>query len=144
MLQYWMLKAGFGCLRCMGGSRKFCLGVGCPENFILVFSQRAVRTWPPFRSIGPKGSYFFLRLSITVILRKNITPCDLSGGMQTLCPHHRDTHMRCLANNLNSVARSVAYLLNMQTDRRSHPVYFSWIIVSSPDDSRRPSCKLLV
>ena len=37
LLQYWMLIAGFRCLRCMGGSRKFCLGVGCPENFILVF-----------------------------------------------------------------------------------------------------------
>ena len=23
---------------------------GCPENSILVFSQRAVRTWPPFQS----------------------------------------------------------------------------------------------
>ena len=23
-------------------------GVGYPVNFILVFSQRAVRTWPPF------------------------------------------------------------------------------------------------
>ena len=82
--------------------------------------------------------------SITVFLRKHITTCDLPGGMQTLCPHPRDTHMRCLANNLNSVARSVAYLLNMQADRRSHPAYFSWRIVSSPDDSRRPSCQLLV
>ena len=32
--------------------------------------------------------------------------------------------MRCLANNLNSVARSVAYLLNIQADRRSHRAYF--------------------
>ena len=38
-----MLITGCGCLRCMGGSRKFCLGgeggggLGCPENFILVF-----------------------------------------------------------------------------------------------------------
>ena len=32
--------------------------------------------------------------------------------------------MRCLANNLNSVAQSVAYLLNMQADRRSHQAYF--------------------
>ena len=144
MLQYWMLIAGFGCLRCMGGSRKFCLGVGCPENFILVFSQRAVRTWPPFEAIGPNGSYFFSGLSITVCQRKHITTCDPPGGMQTLCPHPRDTHMRCLANNLNSLARSVAYLLNMQADRSSHPAYFSWRIVSSPDDSRRSSCQLLV
>ena len=28
MLQYWMLIAGFGCLRCMGGSRKFYGGGG--------------------------------------------------------------------------------------------------------------------
>ena len=144
MLQYWMLIAGFGCLRCMGGSRKFCLGVGYPKNFVLVFSQRAVRTWPPFRSNEPKGSYFFSRLSITIFLRKHITTCYLPGGMQTICPHPRDTHMRCLANNLNSVARSVAYLLDMQADRRSHPAYFSWRIVSSLDDSRRPSCQLLV
>ena len=34
-IQYWMLIAGFECLRCIGGSRKFCLGGGgCPENFI--------------------------------------------------------------------------------------------------------------
>ena len=32
--------------------------------------------------------------------------------------------MRCLANNLDSVALSVAYLLNMQADKRSHPAYF--------------------
>ena len=44
--------------------------------------------------------------------------------MQTLCPHPRDTRMRCLVNNMNSVARPVAYLLDMQADRRSHPAYF--------------------
>ena len=96
-----------------------------------------------FEVFGPKGPYFFSRLSIIVFLRKHITTCDLPGGMQTRCPP-LDTHMRCLANNLNSVARSVAYLLNMRADRRSHPAYFSWRVVSSPDDSRRPSCQLLV
>ena len=30
-------------------------GGGCPENSILVFSQRAVRTWPPFQSIWTQG-----------------------------------------------------------------------------------------
>ena len=30
-------------------------GGWCPENFILVFSQRAVRTWPPFRSNWTQG-----------------------------------------------------------------------------------------
>ena len=30
-------------------------GVGCPENSTLVFSQRAVRTWPPFLSIWTQG-----------------------------------------------------------------------------------------
>ena len=83
----------------------------------------------PFEAIGPTGSYFFLRLSITVFLRKHITNFDLPAGV------------RCLANNLDSVARSVAYLLNMQADKRSHPAYFSRRIVSSPDVSRRPSCQ---
>ena len=59
-------------------------------------------------------------------------------GCKPSVPHPRDTHMQCLANNLNSVAQSVAYLINMQADRRSHPAYFSWRVVSSPDDSRRP------
>ena len=118
-------------------------GGGCPENFILVFHRGQYGPDLPFEAIGPKGSYFFSRLSITVFLRKHITTSDLLCGMQTLCPHPRDTRMRCLANNMNmnSVARSVAYLLNMQADRRSHPAYFSWRNVSSPDDSRRPSCQ---
>ena len=42
-------------------------------------------------------------------------------GCKPSVPHPPDTHMRCLANNLNSVARSVAYLLIIQADRRSHP-----------------------
>ena len=40
----------------------------------------------PFEAIGPTGSYFFPRLSITVFLRKHITTFDLLAGMQTLCP----------------------------------------------------------
>ena len=96
-------------------------GGGCPEYFILVFFRWQCGPGLPFEAIGPKGSYFFSRLSITIFLRKHMTTCDLPGGMQTLYSHPRDTHMRCLANNLNSVARSVAYLLNMQADRRSHP-----------------------
>ena len=72
MLQYWMLITGFWCLRCMGESRKFYLhgriqkvlsgGGGCPENFILVFSQRAVRTWPPFRSNWTQGVLLLLEV----------------------------------------------------------------------------------
>ena len=142
-----MLIEGFGCLRCMGGSRKFCRGgggVAVLKTLFQFFHIGQCGPGLPFEAIGPKGSYFFSRLSITVFLRKYITTCDLPGGMQTLCPHPRDRHMRCLANNLNSVARSVAYLLNMRADMRSHLAYFSWRIVSSPDDSRRPSCQLLV
>ena len=37
-------------------------GVGCPENSILVFSQRAVRTWPPFRSIWTQGALLLLEV----------------------------------------------------------------------------------
>ena len=37
-------------------------GVGCPENFILVFSQRAVRTWPPFRSNWTQGVLLLLEV----------------------------------------------------------------------------------
>ena len=129
----------------MGGSRKFCLGVGCPENSILVFHRGQCGPGLLFKAFGPKGSYFFSRLSITVILRKHRTTCViLQVGCKPAVPHIRNTHMRCLANDLNSVAQSFAYLLNMQADRRSHPAYFSWRIVSSPDDSRRPSCQLLV
>ena len=36
-------------------------------------------------AIGPTGSYFFPRLSITVFLRKHITNFDLPAGVQTLC-----------------------------------------------------------
>ena len=45
--------------------------------------------------------------------------------MQTLCPHPRDTHMRCLANNLNYVARSVAYicLIFKQTGDRTQDIF---------------------
>ena len=87
MLQYWMLIAGFGCLRCMGGSRKFCLGVGCPKNFILVFSQRAVRTWPPFRSNWTQGVLLLLEVVNNSISKEtDITTCDLPGGMQPPAP----------------------------------------------------------
>ena len=37
-------------------------GVGCPENSILVFSQGAVRTWPPFRSIWTQGVLLLLEV----------------------------------------------------------------------------------
>ena len=40
----------------------------------------------PFEAIGPTGSYFFPRLSITVYLRKHISNFDLPAGLQTLCP----------------------------------------------------------
>ena len=53
-----------------GESRKFCRGGGggggrgggCPENSILVFSQRAVRTWPPFQSIWTQGVLLLLEV----------------------------------------------------------------------------------
>ena len=72
-----------------GGSRKFCLGVGCPEIFILVFFLfHRGQCGPdlPFEAIGPTGSYFFPRLSITVFLKKHKTTFDLPAGVQTLCP----------------------------------------------------------
>ena len=37
-------------------------GVGCPENSILVFSQMAVRTWPPFQSIWTQGVLLLLEV----------------------------------------------------------------------------------
>ena len=63
-------------------------GVGCPEIFILVFLFHRGQCGPdlPFEAIGPTGSYFFPRLSITVFLRKHITNFDLPAGVQTLCP----------------------------------------------------------
>ena len=62
-------------------------GVGCPEIFILVFLFHREQCGPdlPFEAIGPTGSYFFPRLSITVFLRKHITNFDLPAGVQTLC-----------------------------------------------------------
>ena len=87
MLQYWMLIAGFGYLWCMGGSRKFCLGGWVSWKLYFSFFHRG-QCGPGllFKAFGPKGSYFFSRLSITVFLRKHITTCDLPGGMQTRCP----------------------------------------------------------
>ena len=37
-------------------------GGGCPENSILVFSPRAVRTWPPFQSIWTQGVLLLLEV----------------------------------------------------------------------------------
>ena len=37
-------------------------GGGCPENSFLVFSQRAVRTWPPFQSIWTQGVLLLLEV----------------------------------------------------------------------------------
>ena len=126
-----MLIAGFGYLWCMGGSRKFCRGWGCPENSILVFSQRAVRTWPPIQSIWTQGVVLLLEVVNNSISKETYNNNVIfQVGCKPAVPHPRDTHMWCLANNLNSVAQSVAYLLNMQADRRSHPAYFSWKIVS--------------
>ena len=120
-------------------------GGGCPENFILVFSQRAVRTWPPFRSNWTQGVLLLLEVVNNSISKETYNNLwSTRWDANPLSPNPRDTHMRCLANNLNSVARSVAYLLNIQADRRSHPAYFSWRIISSSGDSRRPSCQLLV
>ena len=109
------------------------------------FSQRAVRTWPTFRSYwNPKGSYFISRLSITVFLRKHKTTCGLPGGMQTLCPRPSG-HAYAMLSKQSELCSSVSSsLLNIHADRRSHPAYFWWRTVSSPDDSRRPSCQLLV
>ena len=47
-----------------GRIQRILSGVGgrCPENFILVFSQRAVRTWPPFRSNWTQGVLLLLEL----------------------------------------------------------------------------------
>ena len=64
-------------------------GAGCPEIFILVFFLfHRGQCGPdlPFEAIGPTGSYFFPRLSITVFLRKHITTFDLPAWVQTLCP----------------------------------------------------------
>ena len=57
MLQYWMLIAGFGCLRCIGGSRKFYLeGGGCPENFILVvFTEGSADLASLSKQLDPRG-----------------------------------------------------------------------------------------
>ena len=37
-------------------------GIGCPENFILVFSQRALRTWLPCRSNKTQGVLLLLEV----------------------------------------------------------------------------------
>ena len=38
------------------------VGGGGPENFILVFSERTVRTWPPFWSNWTKGVLLLLEV----------------------------------------------------------------------------------
>ena len=45
-------------------------GVGCPENSILVFSQRAVRTWPPFQRIWTQGVLLLLEVVNNSISKK--------------------------------------------------------------------------
>ena len=50
------------------------------ENFFLVFHTGQCEPSLPFEAIGPKGSYFFSGLSITVFIRKHITTCDFPGG----------------------------------------------------------------
>ena len=45
-----------------GGPENSVWGDGCPENFILVFSQRAVLTWPPFRSNLTQGVLLLLEV----------------------------------------------------------------------------------
>ena len=61
-------------------------GLGVLKTLFKFFHRGQSGPGLPFEAIGPKGSYFFSRLSITVFLRKHITTCDLPGGMQTLCP----------------------------------------------------------
>ena len=61
-------------------------GLGVLKTLFKFFHRRQSGPGLLFEAIGPKGSYFFSRLSITVFLRKHITTCDLPGGMQTLCP----------------------------------------------------------
>ena len=63
MLQYWMLIAGFlDVYDAWEDPENSVWGVGCPENFILDFSQRAVRTWPPFRSNWTEGVLLLLEV----------------------------------------------------------------------------------
>ena len=78
MLQYWMHDA-------WEDPENYVWRVGCPESFKF-FHRGQFGPGLSFEAIGPKGSYFFSRLSITVFLRKHITTCDLPGGIQTLCP----------------------------------------------------------
>ena len=70
----------------MGESRIFCLGCGCLENLFLVFHTAQCGPGLPFEAIGPKRSYFFSGLSITVFLRKHITTCDFPGGSANPLP----------------------------------------------------------
>ena len=37
-------------------------GVGCPETSLLVFSQRAMRTWPPLQSFWTQGVLLLLEV----------------------------------------------------------------------------------
>ena len=86
MLQYWMLLQDLDIYDAWEDPENSVWGVGSPENSILVFHRGQCGPGLLFKAFGPKGSYFFSRLSITVFLRKHITPCDLPGGMQTRCP----------------------------------------------------------
>ena len=103
-------------------------GLGVLKPLFLFLSQKAVRTWPPFQSIWTQGVRLleFVNNSISEGKKQFVI---FQVGCKPAVPHPRDTHMLCLAKSLNSVAQSVAYLLNMQADRSAQPAYFSWRVV---------------
>ena len=145
MLQYWMLIAQFGCLRCMGGSRKFCLGEGMGVlKTLFFFTEGSADLAYLSKQLDPKRVLLHLEVVNNSISKKHKTTCGLPGGMRTLCPPPSG-HAYAMLSKQSELCSSVSSsLLNIQADRRSHPAYFSWRIVSSPDDLRRPSCQLLV
>ena len=121
-IQYWMLKAGFG-LKAYSFTildvndawedpENSVWGVGCPEIFILVFLFHRGQCGPdlPFEAIGPTGSYFFPRLSITVFLRKHITTFDLPAGVQTLCPPPLGHTTHAMLSSQSGLCSSVSCL----------------------------------
>ena len=57
-----MLIAGFGIYDAWEDPEDSVWEVGCPGNSILVFSQRAVRTWPPLQSIWTQGVLLLLEV----------------------------------------------------------------------------------
>ena len=48
----------------MGGSKKICMGLGVLKTLFKFFHRGQPGSGLPFEAIGPKGSYFFSRLSI--------------------------------------------------------------------------------